>query len=96
MSFLSKLLWWRKKEKPERPSENAIVKLTDSAKFSGIYEDELKIIEVHRNGKKTTIPYTESDVKSLQEQGIPVVEEEYSEKFDFIDSDIGGTLEYRR
>lgn len=85
------------KEKIEPPELRAYVKINDVAKESGIYDDENKIIEIHRYGKIDKIKYSEADVETLREQGIPVIDEEYTDKYEFLNMDgSGGGVEYKR
>lgn len=83
-SFFKKL--FGKKEKVEPPDQYAIVKLNEVAKESAVYDDENKIIELHKSGKVSEITYSEADVDSLREQGIPVIDEEYTDEYDFLNS----------
>jgi len=94
---LKKLLpWnWGKKEKVESPDVKAIIKINPVAKENGIYDDENKIIEVTRYGQVERIKYSEADVEALREQGIPVIEEEYSDNMDWTDLETGG-IEFKK
>ncbi|MEK6878721.1 MAG: hypothetical protein AABY22_03890 [Nanoarchaeota archaeon] len=88
---------FKRNEKIEPPEESAIIKINDIAKENGIYDDENKIIEVNRSGKISKIKYSEAEVESLREQGIPVVEEVYSDEAEFIESvDFGGIESWKR
>ncbi len=85
------------KEKVEPPETRAIVKINDVAKENGVYDDENKIIELHRYGKIEKLKYSEADVEALREQGIPVMDEEYSDDYNFLELEgSGGGIEYRR
>jgi hypothetical protein len=86
----------RKKEKIEPPDTRAYIKINDVAKENGIYDDENKFIELHRYGRIEKRKYSDADVETLREQGIPVIEEEYSDDYEFVNSDIGGGVEYKR
>ena len=85
-----------KNKKVEPPDTMAIIKLNDFAKENGVYDDENKIIELKRHGKIQKIKYSESDVDALREQGIPVIDEEYSDEYEFFDLESGGNLEYKK
>ena len=87
---------FNKKKKIDPPEVRAYIKLNDVAKENAIYDDENKIIELHRYGKIEIIKYSDADVQALREQGIPVIEEEYSEKYDFITGTDFGNVEYKR
>lgn len=84
------------KTKIEPPEVFGIVKLTENAKENGIYDDQNKIIELNKYGEKTRIKYSEADVEALREQGIPIVEEGYSDNYEWTDLDVGGTIEYKK
>lgn len=93
----TKLLFWKKEEKIDPPEIRAIIKLSDTAKESGVYDDENKYIELINGSSKKRIPYSDADVEALREQGIPVDEEKYSDEFDFIESKLEeGGVEGRR
>ena len=62
----------------------------------GINDDENKIIELRRGDRVDKIKYSQSDVEAIREMGIPVLEEEYSEDFDWVNADAGGGVETRR
>lgn len=89
-------IFFRKKEKIERPDPSAIVKISENAKEYGIYDDSNKHIDLLRNGKFMRIRYSKSDVHALREQGIPVLEEPYTDEYDFEDAVNFGGLEYKR
>jgi len=86
----------KKPERVEPLDVMAIVKLNDVAKENGVYDDENKIIEITRYGKKEKVKYSQADVESLREQGIPVIDEEYSDKYDFLETESGGDIEYKQ
>lgn len=88
--------WFKGEEKIEPPETRAIVKLNEVAKESGVFDDENKIIEIHRNGKIDRIKYSEEDVDMLREQGIPVLQEDYSDEYSWIEPQIGGDVEYMK
>jgi hypothetical protein len=94
IEFLKKL--FGKKEKVEPPEIFAKVKLNSVAKENAIYDEENKIIEISRYGKITKVKYSEAEVESLREQGIPVIDEEYSDEYEFLSGADFGGLEYRR
>jgi len=96
MKIINKITSYFKKPKIEPPEVRAIVKLNDVAKENSIYDDENKIIEVTKGNKVTKIKYSESDVDALREQGIPVIEENYSEEYDFLEGVNFGGVETRR
>lgn len=83
----------KKKENIEPPEIRGIIKLTDNAKSSGISDDENKIIELTINGKVKRIKYSEADVEMLREQGIPILPEDYSDEYNFIDAVNFGQIE---
>jgi len=83
------------KPKIEPVSERAIIKLNPIAKEKAIYDDENKIIEVHRGDQVYNIKYSKSDVDALREQGIPVIDEEYSDEYDFLEGINFGSIEKR-
>lgn len=87
---------FKKPEKVERPDPSAIIKLNENAKEFGVYDDSNKIIDLLRNGKHSKIRFSESDVNALRDQGIPVLEEPYSDEYDFEDAVNFGGLEYKR
>jgi hypothetical protein len=95
IKFIKNLIFG-KKEKIEPPDVRAYIKINDVAKESGVYDDENKIIEIYRYGKKDTIKYSEADVETLRENGIPVIDEEYSDEYKFFEAEGGGGIEYRR
>ena len=91
--MFSKIIkWWKNEKFIDPPSNRAYIKITDIAKENGVYDDENKIIEVHRNGRIDKIKYTEADVESLREQGIPVISEEYSDDYEFINAEEFGSV----
>jgi len=83
-------------KKIEPPEVFAIVKLTDNAKENGIYDDMNKIIELIRYGERSIIKFSNADVDALREQGIPVIDEEYTDEFEWTDLEGGGSLEYKK
>lgn len=97
MAFIDRLMFWKKEEKVDPPEVRAYIKLNDVAKENGVYDDENKIIEVHKYGKISIIKYSEADVESLRGQGIPVIDEEYTDQYDFLNMEgSGGGVEYKR
>ncbi|MEK6882587.1 MAG: hypothetical protein AABY22_23400 [Nanoarchaeota archaeon] len=89
--------FFKKEEKVEVLDTRAIIKMNDVAKENSIFDDENKIIELHRNGKIEIIKYSDADVQSLREQGIPVLSEEYSDNYDFINAvDFGAVESWRK
>ena len=70
--------------------------MSQLAKENWVNDDENKIIELHNNGKVSNIKYTEEDVEVLRENGIPVLPEEYTDEFDFIEAEQGGVETFRR
>ena len=87
---------FKKKEKIEPPTIRGIIKMSQLAKENWVNDDENKIIELHNNGKVSNIKYTEEDVEVLRENGIPVLPEEYTDEFDFIEAEQGGVETFRR
>ena len=87
---------FKKEEKVDRPDPSAIVRVNDNAKEYGIFDDSNKYIDLLRSGKFIKIRYSESDVNALREQGIPVLEEPYTDEYDFEDAVNFGGLEYKR
>jgi hypothetical protein len=85
-----------KKQKIEAPDVRAIVKVNEVAKARGIYDDSNKIIEIYKYGHLKTIKYSDADVESLREQGVPVVEESYTDENEWIESASGGTVDHIR
>lgn len=85
----------KKSEKVEPPQAFGIIKLNGVAMDNAIYDDENKVIELHTPGKVKNIKYTEEEADSLREQGIPVLPEEYSDDFEFINIESGGVV-YKR
>lgn len=91
------LLFWKKQKKIDPPESGfGIIKVNEIAKEQGLLDDENKIIELNRGGKITKIKYSEADVEELQKQGIPVIPEEYSEDYEFVNAVDFGHVEYRR
>lgn len=84
----------KKEEKIERPDPSGIIKINDVSKENGLADDELKIIEILQKGKITNIKYSDAEVESLREQGIPVVEESYSDDYEFVNTVTGGVDYY--
>ena len=82
-----------KKEKVLPPNVYAIVKINDVAKENGIYDDENKIIEINSYGEIKKTKYSESSVEALREQGIPVLDEDYSDEYEFVNAIEFGHLE---
>jgi len=85
----------KKEEKVDPPENSAIIKISDVAKESGVYDDENKIIERKIQGRKENIKYSEAEVESLREQGIPVVDEVYSDDYEFVNTVTGGVDYFR-
>ncbi|MEM3075070.1 MAG: hypothetical protein QW727_03975 [Candidatus Pacearchaeota archaeon] len=83
-----------KKKKIPPPEVRGIIKINDVAKEEGVYDDENKIIFIY-NGDNVIkkIKYTESEVESLREEGIPILEEEYTDEYDFINTINFGQIE---
>jgi len=82
--------------KIEPVSERAIIKLNPIAKEKAIIDDENRIIEVHRGDKVYNIKYSKSDVDALREQGIPVIDEEYTDEYEFLEGINFGGVESRK
>lgn len=93
--FFKKIInFFKREEKIDPPETRAYIKINEVAKENGVHDDENKIIELHNEGKIRNIKYTEADVEALREQGIPVVEEEYTDEHDFLmGADFGGIEE---
>lgn len=87
---------FKKKEKVEKPDNYAVVKINDTAKESGIYDEFNKIIEWHYYGKIKKMKYTDADVESLRNQGVPVEEEDYTDEYEWLDVGSGGEVDYRK
>jgi hypothetical protein len=91
------LKFFKKNKKIEPPEEYAIIKMSPVAQEAGLTDDENKIIEVNSYGKITILKYTESDVEVLRENGIPVIHEDYTDDYQFVNStEFGGVESYRR
>ncbi|MFW9880955.1 MAG: hypothetical protein ACFFG0_48455 [Candidatus Thorarchaeota archaeon] len=88
--------YFKKEEKQEPPYLYGIIKLTDIAKQKGVYDEENLIIELHMGNKIDIIKFTRSDVDALREQGIPVVQEEYGDDYEFEEGPSLEGIEYRR
>lgn len=84
---------FKKPEKVPRPDPSAVIKIHECGKGANMYSEPLKEIEKLQNGKITYIKYSEAEVQSLLEQGIPVQEEEYSEEHTFTEISSGGALD---
>lgn len=84
------------KPKVEPVSERAIIKINPIAKENAIFDDENKIIELYRGDKVQRIKYSKSDVDALREQGIPVIDEEYTDDYQFLEGINFGGVESRR
>jgi len=96
LKTLAQLNPWKKPEKVDPPDAYAIVKINDVAKESGVYDDENKIIELHRYGKIDRIKYSEPDIDEIRNQGIPVIDEDYTDEYEFLNVDSGGEIEYKK
>lgn len=92
-------MWNPFKKKPKKidpPEEYGIIKVNEVAKESGVIDDENRIIEIHSYGNIKELKYSEADVESLQEQGIPIVNEELTDEYDFIEGTRFGEITYRK
>ena len=85
--------YFKGEEKIEPPFPRAIIKINEVAKESGIYDDENKIIELYDYNRLKILKYSEEQVEVLRENGIPVLEENYSEEYEFLNIDSGGGIE---
>lgn len=89
--------FFRRKEEVEPVGVKATIKMSDKAKADGLFDDENKIIEINRYGEIDRIKYSEADVDVLREQGIPVLPEDYTDEYDWLDSELmGGVETYKR
>ena len=64
---------FKRKEKIEPPDVYGVIRVNSVAQESGIYDDENKYIELNMYGTKKKIKFSNADVDSLREQGIPIV-----------------------
>lgn len=84
------------KPKIEPVSERAIIKLNPIARDKAIIDDENRIIEVHRGDKVYNIKYSKSDVNALRDQLIPVIDEDYTDEYNFLEGINFGSIESRK
>jgi hypothetical protein len=96
---INPLNWFKKKEKTPLPKNFALGRLNKHAKFSGISDDENKIVEIYRGGKLAEVrPFSDELIKALQDvDEIPFAWESFEEEpFEFEESMDFGVAEFRR
>ena len=92
--MLNKILTlFKRKQKIQSSEVKAIIKVTDVGKNNNTTDDSNKIIELHEYGKITPIKYSDADVEALESRGIPVLYEDYTDEYKWIDTE-GGGIEY--
>ena len=86
--FLNNLNPFKKKrEKEAFPHKFGLIRLTEQGKETNLDLEELKVVEIYKEGKLIGIPrpYTEELVKSLEEiEGIPIIEEKFKDEEEFV------------
>ena len=88
----------RKKEIPY-PNEFGLIRLSDVARMKGVDDNENKIVEHFKNGELIkTYPHSKSIIKTLKQEGIPMVTEtfEWDEEFEWDEPTEFGRTELRR